>query len=263
MGESGSERDVEVAALREAFRLGYRLIDSAEMYGDGEAEAIVGLALAQSIAVGEIQREQLFVVSKVYPHHASAAGVEAACERSLRRLGVNCLDLYLLHWRGQVPLRETVAGFERLIGRGLIRRWGVSNFDTADLVELFAVPGGHHCAVNQIYFSLGARGAAFSLLPWMRERGVVAMAYSPLDQGVLATSAALQPIADRLDLSPAQLALAWVLAQPGVVAIPKAVRTRHLRDNIMAADVCLPENVLREIDLIFPAPRRKTPLAML
>ena len=263
IGERDSQRQTEVAALRGAIGLGYRLIDTAEMYGEGGSERVIGEALAQAVAAGEVERRQMYIVSKVYPQHATRMGVANACQRTLQRLGMVYLDLYLLHWRGEHPLGETIAGFDSLIERGLIRRWGVSNFDTSDLAELVSLPGGRQCAVNQIYFSLGERGAAFSLLPWMRDHGMLAMAYSPIDQGALASSATLQPIADRLGCSRAQLALAWVLAQTGMVAIAKAVDAQHLRDNIRAGDIQFQPADLAEIDLAFPAPRRKKPLAMI
>lgn len=263
MGERERQRDGEVAAVRHAIGLGYRLIDSAEMYGEGGSERVVGEALSQAIAAGEVTRDAMCIVSKVYPHHATRRGVVDACQRSLERLGTDHLDLYLLHWRGEHPLGETVAGFEQLVERGLIRRWGVSNFDTADLGELMTVPGGRRCAANQVYLSLSERGPSFSLLPWMHERGIVPMAYSPIDQGALADASALRPIAARLGVTPAQLALAWVLAQPDVVAIPKAVQAQHLKDNLAAADIRLQPDDLQAIDRAFPPPRRKTPLAMI
>ncbi len=263
IGERDSQRTLEVGAVRKAINLGYRLIDTAEMYGEGGAERVTGDALAQAVAAGEVDRGQMFIVSKVYPHNASRDGVLSACKRSLARLGTDYIDLYLLHWRGDHPLADTILGFEQLIEQGLIRRWGVSNFDTSDLAELVTLPDGRHCAANQIYFSLGERGPAFSLLPWMREHAIATMAYSPIDQGALAASGKLLPIADRLGVSPAQLALAWVLAQDGVVAIPKAVQSQHLVENLAAAELRLSAEDLHEIDRAFPAPRRKKPLAMI
>ena len=252
-----------MAAVRTAIGMGYRLIDTAEMYGDGGAEEVVGEALAQALQAGEATRNGLFIVSKVYPHNASRSGTLAACERSLQRLGLEHIDLYLLHWRGQFPLADTCAALQTLVEQGRIGRWGVSNFDTADLQELFALPGGAACAVNQVYYSLGERGAAFSLLPWQRAHGMPLMAYSPIDQGALARSPALQGLAQRLGATPAQVALAWVLAQPGVVAIPKAVSEAHQRENLAAAQLQLSADDLVELDRLFPAPTRKQPLAML
>ena len=262
MGESAGRRADEVAAVQCAIALGYRLIDTAEMYGDGGAEEVVGQGLAQAVRAGTVTREQLFIVSKVYPHNASRAGMAAACERSRQRLQLDHIDLYLLHWPGPHPLRDTVAGFEALQVRGDIRHWGVSNFDTDDLRELAGVPGGEHCAANQVYHSLSTRGPEFSLLPWQRERQMPLMAYSPLDQGDLVRDATLCRVAQRIGATASQVALAWAMAQPGVMVIPKAVREAHLRENLAAADVVLGDADLAEIEARFPAPRRKLPLAM-
>ena len=207
-----------------------------------------------------MNRDELFVVSKVYPHNASRRGTPAACERSRKRLGLDRIDLYLLHWRGQYAPAETALAMQALAAAGHITHWGVSNFDVADMAELqAAVPG---CASNQVYFSLSQRGPEFSLLPWMREHAMPLMAYSPIDQGTLAQHAALAAIAAPLGLTAAQLALAWVLAQPGVLAIPKAVKREHLRDNFAAAQVSLPVETLQRLDGLFPPPQRKTALAM-
>ena len=189
MGESAHQaRRSEQAALRRAIEIGYRVVDTAEMYGEGGAEEVVGSAIAAALRAGDVRREDLFVVSKVYPQNASAKGAIAACERSLRRLGLDHLDCYLLHWRGAVPLGETVGAFEALRGRRRIRSWGVSNFDVDDMRELVDVADGSRCVTNQIYYSLTERGPAFDLLPWQSSRGIVTMAYSPIDQGALAAS---------------------------------------------------------------------------
>ena len=262
MGESAGHRKAEVAALRLGLELGYRVIDTAEMYGEGGAEEVVGQALAQALREGSVAREQLFIVSKAYPHNASRVGIAAACERSLRRLGLDHIDLYLLHWRGQHALRDTVAGFEGLRARGQIRHWGVSNFDTDDMAELWSLPAGQRCAANQVYFSLSERGTEFDLQPWQRERHMPLMAYCPIDQGRLAGNASLQAIADRHGASAAQVALAWVMSRPGVMAIPKAVRETHLRENLAAAELQLSSGDLSALDELFPPPRRKAPLAM-
>ncbi|MEP6873906.1 MAG: aldo/keto reductase [Burkholderiales bacterium] len=262
MGESAASRPAEVAAVRLALELGYRVLDTAEMYGEGGAEAVLGRALADSLRAGTVTREQVFVVSKVYPHNASRAGVHAACERSRKRLGLDHIDLYLLHWPGPHPLRDTVAGFEALQAEGLIRHWGVSNFDTDDMMQLNAVPGGERCAANQVYYSPSTRGAEFDLLPWQRARSMPLMAYCPLDQGDLAQDAALQKVAERHDATASQIALAWLIARGGVMPIPKAVREPHLRANLTAADLALNEADLSEIERRFPAPRRKQVLAM-
>ena len=195
MGESRARRTAEVAAVRNAMRLGYRLIDTAEMYGDGGAEEVVGSTLAEALQAGEVALSDLLIVSKVYPHRASHSGTLAACERSLQRLGLQCMDLCLLHWRGHFPLTETCAALQTRVQQGRIGCSGVSNFDIDDLQELCALPGGVHCAVNQVCYPLGERGAAFSLLPWQRAHGLPLMAYSPLDQGALARSPALQGLA--------------------------------------------------------------------
>lgn len=269
LGESRASRAAEVAAVRSAIEIGYRLIDTAEMYGEGGAEEVVGQALAEALRAGDVQRDEVFIVSKVYPHNASRHGTVQACERSRRRLGLDRIDLYLLHWRGAHPLADTVAAMHTLVAGGQIAHWGVSNFDVDDMEELLAAappPGGdarRACAANQVYFSLSERGVAFSLLPWQRAHGVPLMAYSPIDQGTLARHEALAGVGAPLGLSAAQVALAWVLQQPGVVAIPKAAKAQHLRDNFAAADITLNADQLRQIDQAFPPPRRKTPLAMI
>ena len=262
MGESPGARVSEVAALRLAIELGYRVIDTAEMYGDGGAEEVVGEAVAQALRAGDVCREELFIVSKVLPHNASRAGAVAACERSLKRLQLQHVDLYLLHWRGQHALRDTAAGFEALQQRGWVRHWGVSNFDTDDMEELAGVPNGTHCASNQLYYALSERGIEVDLLPWLRARHMPCMAYSPIDRGTLANDATLRSIGQRRGVSAAQVALAWVLAQPQVLAIPKAVRAAHLRENLGAAAIALTAEERVELDQRFPPPRRKAPLAV-
>jgi diketogulonate reductase-like aldo/keto reductase len=258
MGESARSRRAELDAVRYALEIGYRLIDTAEMYGEGGAEEIVGEALAD----GPVRRDAVFLVSKVYPHNASFNGALAACERSLKRLRTDRIDLYLLHWRNSVPLAETVAAFEHLRSRGRIRYWGVSNFDVDDLRELWDADGGDGCAANQVYYSAGQRGIEFDLLPWQRQHGLPVMAYCPIDQGALARDARLRAIARERGATPAQVALAWVLRQRDVVAIPKAVRPAHLSDNLAAASIDLTAAELAQIDAAFPPPTRKQPLAM-
>jgi diketogulonate reductase-like aldo/keto reductase len=260
LGEAAAKADAEVHNLRLALDVGYRVFDTAEMYADGGAETVLGRALAEGLHQG-LTRDELFVVSKLLPEHATEAGVVAACERSLRRLQLDRLDLYLLHWRGSVPLGDTVRGFEQLQRRGLIRQWGVSNFDLDDLRELMAVPGGAACAANQVYYSLGQRGAAFELLPWLRLQQMPLMAYSPIDQGELADHPALRPLAERHGVTPAQVALAWVLQQPGVMAIPKAGNALHLRHNWAAASLKLDAADLAALDRSFAPPRRRQALA--
>jgi len=264
MGEDAKRRADEVKAVREAIALGYRLIDTAEMYGEGGAETVLGQAIGEALRANEVRREELFIVSKVYPHNASRRGTRDACERSLKRLGLDAIDLYLLHWRGSHPLRETVAAMHSLVADGRIAHWGVSNFDTDDMEELVEATGdGPGCAANQVYLSLGERGPEFSLLPWRRERGMPLMAYSPIDQGALAEDDGLAELAARLGVTAAQLALAAVIARPGVAAIPKAVRSAHLKENLAAADLRLEAATLAELDRLHPPPRRKTPLAMI
>jgi diketogulonate reductase-like aldo/keto reductase len=267
MGEHSATRSAEVANLREAIALGYRLIDTAEMYGEGGAETVVGRAVADALRAGEVQRDELFIVSKVYPHNASRRGTVAACDRSRQRLGLDHIDLYLLHWRGSHPLAETVDAMEALAAGGKIRHWGVSNLDIGDMHELEGLvaegrAGARRCATNQVYYSLTERGPEFSLLPWMRERQMPLMAYSPIDQGSLAGDGTLARIGEARGLSAAQVALAWIIGQPGVVAIPKASSSRHLQDNLAAEGVTLSEDERQRIEVHFPAPTRKTPLSM-
>jgi diketogulonate reductase-like aldo/keto reductase len=262
MGESSSARRREVAAVRLALELGCRLIDTAEMYGDGGAEEVVGAALAEAFAAGTLRREELFVVTKIYPHNASRTGTPAACERSLRRLGLDVIDLYLLHWKGSHALSQTVDAFEALRAAGRIRHWGVSNFDARDMDKLWRVLGGGECAANQVYYSAGERGAEFELLPWMRERGMPLMAYCPIDQGSLARDGAFRRVGARHGMSAAQAALAWLLREPGVIAIPKAVKPEHVRENFALPPVRFTAADLAEIDAAFPPPREPGPLAV-
>ncbi|HQR20282.1 MAG TPA: aldo/keto reductase [Burkholderiaceae bacterium] len=261
-GESKRTRAAEVTAVRAALELGYRLIDTAEMYGEGGAEEVVGEAVAQALAAGDVRRDDLFIVSKVYPHHASLRGVAAACDRSRARLRLDTIDLYLLHWRGSHPLAATVDGFERLRSAGHIHQWGVSNFDLDDMQELWQLEHGPSCPANQVYYSASHRGIEFDLLPWHREHAVATMAYCPIDQGTLASNPGLARTAARHRVTAAQLALAWVLRDPTVIAIPKAGRIEHLRENLAAADLVLDADDLAALDRLFPPPRRKQPLAM-
>ena len=263
LGESDATRNAEVAALRTALGLGYRLFDTAEMYGEGGAERVLGEALRGAFAAGDVTRDEVFVVSKIYPHNASRRGAVAACERSLARLSLERIDLYLLHWPGSHPLAETVDAFETLRAEGRIARWGVSNFDLADMQALQRADAKGHCATNQVWYSASQRGVEFDLLPWQRDRRMPLMAYSPIDQAALAGNAALEAIGRRIGASAAQVALAWVLRDGDVIAIPKAVRAEHLRDNLAAADLALDADALAAIDAAFPAPRRKRRLAMI
>lgn len=262
LGEHMSQRGAEVTALRQALELGWRVFDSAEMYGSGGAESVTGEALAGAQRAG-LPRADLFVVSKLLPQHAGERAMEAACEASLRRLQLDCIDLYLLHWRGAVPLAETVRGFEQLQRRGLIRLWGVSNFDLADMRELGTVPGGKACATNQVHYSLSQRGVEFDLLPWQRVQQMPLMAYSPFDEGRLLDHPSLRGVAQRHRATPAQVALAWLLGQQGVMVIPKAATGLHLRHNWAAQALELSTADRAEIDRHFPPPRRKQPLSVI
>ena len=256
MGERSAHRAAEIAALREGVALGMTLIDTAEMYGDGATERLVGEAL-QGL------RDDVFLVSKVYPHNASRSGVVRACESSLKRLGTDRLDLYLLHWRGGVPLAETVEGFESLVRAGKIRHWGVSNFDTDDMEELFATPGGDACATNQILYNVARRGAEFDLLPWSASRRMPVMAYSPVDHARLPRRSPLDDIAHAHGVSVYRVAMAWLLGRSGVCAIPKAGRVEHVRDNRAALDLVLGTEDYAALDAYFKPPRSKRPLEML
>lgn len=256
MGERATRRASEIAALREGVELGMTVIDTAEMYGEGATETLVGEALAGL-------REQVFLVSKVYPHNASRRGVVAACEASLKRLKTDRLDLYLLHWRGGVPLAETIEGFEALRSAGKIRHWGVSNFDTDDMEELVSARGGQACATNQILYNVARRGPEFDLLPWLEANQMPAMAYSPVDHARLPKRTPLDEIARARGVSVVHIALAWVLAQPNVFAIPKAGSVEHVRENRRALDLRFTEDELAAIDAYFKPPRGKRPLEML
>ena len=256
MAERADRRAQEIEALCLGVELGMSLIDTAEMYGEGAAEELVAEALA-----GE--RERIFLVSKVYPHNAGRQGVIQACERSLRRLKTDRLDLYLLHWRGSIPLEETVAGFEELRRSGKIRHWGVSNFDVDDMEELLGVPAGENCASNQVLYNVTRRGPEFDLIPWMTARSMPLMAYSPIEQGRLPRGGALQAVAQRHEVGPLQIALAWLLSRPGMIAIPKASSVQHVRENHRALEIQLTLEDMTAIDAEFPAPKRKRPLEMI
>jgi diketogulonate reductase-like aldo/keto reductase len=256
MGEDPAQRTEEVAALRLGLDLGLTLIDTAEMYADGEAEAVVAEAIAG-------RRDEAFLVSKVLPHHATRAGTVKACEASLRRLRTDRLDLYLLHWPGSVPLEATVAGFRDLVQAGKIRYWGVSNFDAAEMEALAAIDGGAEAACNQVLYNVSRRGIEWDLLPWCQARGIPIMAYSPFEQGRLLGRRALQRVAARRGATPAQAALAWVLRKDGVIVIPKAGTPAHIREAAGALDVTLSPEDLADLDRAFPPPRKKKPLEML
>src|SRR6266404_4185139 len=258
MGESKSARAREVAALRLGIELGMSLIDTAEMYGDGGAEEIVAEAIYG-------QHQGVFVVTKVYPHNASFVELPKACERSLKRLRIDAIDLYLLHWRQRTPpLQETVDTFEKLHASGKIKRWGVSNFDVDDMEELLSLEHGRKCAANQVLYNLQNREIEFDLLPWSHANKTPIMAYSPVGHsGALLRNAALKKIAQSRDATPAQIALAWVLRQPDVIAIPKASTGAHVRDNVASLKIKLAKEDLTDLDREFPPPKSKRPLPVL
>ncbi|ESZ75700.1 aldo/keto reductase [Mesorhizobium sp. L103C105A0] len=256
MGEDSRRRAGEVNALKLGLDLGMTLIDTAEMYASGGAEEVVAEAIAG-------RRDELFLVSKVLPSNASRAGVARACENSLKRLRTDRIDLYLLHWPGSVPLGETVDAFEALKKAGKIRHWGVSNFDTDEMEELTGLSSGDHVQTNQVLYNLSRRGPEFDLAPWSRQRGIPLMAYSPVEQGALARNPRLETVAARHNATPAQIALAWVMAQPGVIAIPKASSQEHVRQNFAALDIELTAEDLVELDRAFPPPTRKRGLEMI
>ena len=256
MGEAKARANDEIDSLRLGLDLGMTLIDTAEMYGEGGAEIIVGKAL-------EDRRDEVFLVSKVYPWNASRTGTIAACEASLRRLGTDRLDLYLLHWRGEHPLEDTVAAFEQLKAAGKIGAWGVSNFDTADMEELLAVPHGKNCAANQVLYNLSRRGIEYDLLPWCQSHGIPVMAYSPIEQGRLVHHPELIRIAKAYQATPAQVALAFLMERDGVIAIPKSANLRRVRENRDAVDLDISDEDWAVLDAAFPPPTGKTPLDML
>jgi diketogulonate reductase-like aldo/keto reductase len=255
MGENPTVRAQEVAALQLGLDLGMTLIDTAEMYGKGAAESLVGEAMAG-------RRDEVFLVSKAYPQNASSRRLPQSCEASLRRLGTDRIDLYLLHWRGGIPLVETVEAMERLVASGKIVRWGVSNLDIGDMAELIAA-GGDACATDQILFNLTRRGPELDLIPWLAKRSMPVMAYSPIEQGRLLAHDGLQKLARNKGVTAAQLALAWLLAQNGVITIPKSGTPSHVRDNHASLDLALSPDDTAELELIFPRPPCAVPLDML
>lgn len=260
MGETPARFAEEVKALRTGLDHGLTLIDTAEMYADGGAETVVGEAIKG-------RRDEVFLVSKVYPWNAGGKRAIAACEGSLQRLGTDAIDLYLLHWRGDISLQETVRAMEQLMAQGKIKRWGVSNLDTTDMAALWRVDGGNACMTNQVLYHLASRGIEYDLLPWCRERNVPVMAYCPLAQAGrlrngLMTHPRLSILADNLNITVAQLLLAWVVRKPGVMAIPKAATAAHAVENARVVDIDLPLPVSDELDTLFAPPVRKMPLEM-
>jgi diketogulonate reductase-like aldo/keto reductase len=256
MAERGDRRRDEIAALRTGLDLGMTLIDTAEMYADGKAEELVAEAIAG-------RRDEVFLVTKVLPSHATRRGTVAACERSLGRLRTDRIDLYLLHWREEVPLHETVEAFMALVDAAKIRYWGVSNFDISDMKELVDLPGGTAVATDQVLYNLRRRGIEYELLRWCRRRRILIMAYSPIEEGRLLRNPALKAVAARRGLTPAHVALAWVLRQSGVVAIPKAGTPEHVRENRAAVDVRLTKSDLQDLDRAFPPPTEPVPLEVI
>ncbi len=259
MGDDPAKKAEEIAALREGINLGMTLIDTAEMYGEGRSETLVGEAIKS------IPREKLYLVSKVYPHNAGRSRIFRSAENSLRRMGVEYMDLYLLHWRGGVPLAETVECMEELKRRGLIQNWGVSNFDTPDMKELFSIPGGKNCTVNQVLYHLGSRGIEYDLLPLLRERHVPVMAYCPLAQQSLLkpelfSSKAVREVAARHQITPAQVLLGFILRDPLLIPIPKAGSVKHARENAAMLNTPLAPEEIELLSKAFPAPGYKTPL---
>jgi diketogulonate reductase-like aldo/keto reductase len=254
--EDPRRRQDEITALRLGLDLGMTLIDTAEMYADGAAEELVGEAIAG-------RRDQVFLVSKVLPDNATRSGTVAACERSLRRLRTDRIDLYLLHWRAHRPLAGTLAAFAELAGAGKIRHWGVSNFDVSDMEELAGLAGGSGAATDQVLYNLTRRGIEYDLLPWCRERGLPVMAYSPIEQGRLLKRPELKRVAARHGATPAQVALAWALREDGVIAIPRAATPAHVRENRAALDLRLAEQDLAALDRAFAPPTAPRPLEVL
>ncbi|SFL42923.1 Aldo/keto reductase [Paenibacillus sp. 1_12] len=258
IGDNPSNKSTEIRALQCGVEQGMNLIDTAEMYGDGKSELLVGEAIKG-------MRDRVFVVSKVYPHHAGLNLIVQSCDNSLRRLQTDRLDLYLLHWRGSVPFSETIEGMEKLVEAGKILRWGVSNLDTADMKELTRLTKGTHCVTNQVLYHLGSRGIEYDLLPWQEEHAMPIMAYCPLAQaGSLRNGLIGHPtvkeIAERHQVNPFQLLLAWCIRSGNVIAIPKASSEVHVTQNAKAASIQLTEEDLRKLDTAFPKPTRKVPL---
>jgi diketogulonate reductase-like aldo/keto reductase len=255
-GEDPDRRQEEIASIRRGIDLGLTLIDTAEMYGEGRSELLVGEAIAG-------QRGKVFIVSKVYPHNASRRAMHTACNNSLRRLSIDAIDLYLLHWPGEVPIEETVEAFEALKRDGKIRHWGVSNLDLEQMKTLGSQHGGESVQTNQVLYNLGQRGIEWDLLPWLRQHRIPVMAYSPFEHGRLLRSRPLAAFARKHVMTPAQVAIAWLLAQDGVIAIPKTASIKRLEENAATLERRLTQAQLRELDSLFPSPNGPSPLAMI
>lgn len=256
MAQSRAARAEEIATIRLALDRGVTLIDTAEMYGEGAVEELVGEAIAG-------RRDEVFLVTKVYPHNASRRGTPAACERSLKRLRTERIDLYLLHWRGEIPLAETLEALERLVEQGKIRHYGVSNLDLADMQELWGLPGGQQVQTNQLLYNLTRRGIERELLPWLRQHRIPVMAYSPIEQAKLLRDPRLQSFAQRHGVTPAQAALAWLLQHQDVMVIPKTGKRERLTENLRALERPLDAAALQELNRLFPPPAKPGPLEML
>jgi len=256
MGDVDAHRKAELEALRTDIDLGMTIIDTAEMYGNGRSERLVGEAI-------QGQRGKVFLISKVLPSNASRQGTIKACENSLKRLQTDYLDMYLLHWQGRYPFEETVEAMLQLRQEGKIRDWGVSNMDVAEMEEFYSIPGGNTCAANEVVYNLTRRGIEYDLIPWCRKNNIPVIAYSPVEQGRLLNHKLLSEIARRHNATPTQIALAWVIRNPGVIAIPKAVSAKHVEENFKSLSIELTEEDLQQIDKVFPAPTRKMPLDML
>jgi len=256
MGDSDMHRKAELDALRTGIDLGMTLIDTAEMYGNGRSERLVGEAI-------QGQRDKVFLISKVLPSNASRQGTLKACENSLKRLQTDYLDMYLLHWQGRYPFEETVEAMLQLQQEGKIRDWGVSNMDVAEMEEFYSIPGGNTCAANQVVYNLTRRGIEYDLIPWCHEHNLPVIAYSPVEQGRLQNNKLLSEIARRHNASPTQIALAWVIRTPGVIAIPKAASAKHVEENFKSLSIALTTEDLEQIDSVFHAPTRKISLDML
>lgn len=256
MGEDPTKKAEEIKALQRGIELGMSAIDTAEMYGSGRSEALVGEAIAG-------KREQVFLISKVLPSHASYHGTKQACEQSLKRLKTDRLDLYLLHWRGGYALHETVKAMIELQREGKISQWGVSNFDQDDMEELYDLGGGDGCAANEVLYNLSRRGIEYDLMPWCEKQRLPLIAYSPIEQGRILKNKTLSDIAARYHATPAQIALAWVLRRPNVLAIPKAGKIAHVEENFQSLSFDLDADDFRLLDAAFPKPTGKVPLEMI
>ncbi len=256
MGEKASKKAEELKVIRRGIELGLTVIDTAEIYGEGRSEILVGEAVKG-------MREDVFLISKVAPSHATQRGTHTACENSLKRLKTDYLDLYLLHWRGRVPLEETICALQELQKEGKIKQWGVSNMDIADMEEIYALPEGNNCATNEILYNLTRRGIEYDLLPWCQKNQLPLIAYSPIEQGRLLNHSGLKAIADRHSATPSQIALAWVCRQPDVMAIPQTSSLEHLEENAKSLSIRLTEQDLSELNRYFPAPTQKIRLQMI